>query len=90
MPLVMVTIEMANAQLDIKFLPTARDGRYLCLGGYMFRVNKKVDDLIIWRCTTKNCTSSVSTVNDIPTRVGHNHCHPPIHDCASHLLNLCK
>ena len=42
-----VLFDMANAQTDVTFLPTSRGSRYLCVGGYMYRVNRKKADGII-------------------------------------------
>jgi len=42
---------MANAQLDYEFLPTARNGRYLIVGGYKYRINKRKIVTDVWKCT---------------------------------------
>ncbi|ESO94979.1 hypothetical protein LOTGIDRAFT_160732 [Lottia gigantea] len=53
------------------FVPTKRGGRFLCYDGYMYRVNKKTENMktmtcrINWRCTTKCCSSYVTTIDDV-------------------------
>ena len=64
---------MANAQLDLKFIPTTHGGRYLCLQGYMFRCDKKKATWSYWVCKDKTCPARVSTVDDRITRIGAAH-----------------
>lgn len=61
---------MANAQINVKFITNRRGGRNLAFNGYIYRVNRRTDNKIFWRCTTSGCSASISTENDIPTGFG--------------------
>ncbi|XP_046564156.1 uncharacterized protein LOC124272958 [Haliotis rubra] len=73
---------MANQQLDYKFLPTSRGGRYLVVEGFVFRLNRRRNDAswASWRCQEKTCAATVSTVNDIITKHPSPHNHGPVHN----------
>ncbi|XP_046564345.1 uncharacterized protein LOC124273173 [Haliotis rubra] len=73
---------MANEQLEYKFIPTSRRGRYLCADGYKFRVNRKRNaaSWTSWMCLDKNCTSTISTVDDIITKRPGQHNHGPVNN----------
>ena len=64
-----ITSDMANAQLDYKFIPTSRGGRYLVVNECLFIPSKrKRGEWISWKCVEKDCTSGASTINDIISR----------------------
>ncbi|XP_046558957.1 uncharacterized protein LOC124267998 [Haliotis rubra] len=73
---------MTNQQLDYKFLPTSRGGRYLVVEGFVFRLNRRRNDAswASWRCQEKTCAATVSTVNDIITKHPSPHNHGPVHN----------
>ncbi|XP_046544507.1 uncharacterized protein LOC124254704 [Haliotis rubra] len=56
----------------------ARGGRYLVVGGFMYRVSKRKRDWISWICTAKGCKSTASTTNDIVTMVNDEHNHQTV------------
>ena len=58
---------MANAQINVKFITNRWDN--LAFNG-IYRVNRRTDNKIFWRCTTSGCSASISTENDIPTGFG--------------------
>ena len=49
---------MANAQLDFKFIDSHRDGRILCMQGFMFRCQKTKGNWKSWKCLEKTCRAS--------------------------------
>ena len=66
---------MANAQLQIQFIPSHRGGRILCMHGYMFRCNKTKGTWQSWQCREKNCRARVSTKDDTLVGRGADHNH---------------
>ena len=73
-----ITSDMANAQLDYKFIPTSRGGRYLVVNEYLFIVSKrKKGECVSWKCVEKDCTSRASTISDIISKCPGDHNHQP-------------
>ena len=68
---------MANAQLNVKLINNRKGGHNLALDGFIYRVHRRGEDKVFWRCIKPGCSASLSTFNNIPTGFGrHNHNHP--------------
>ena len=68
---------MANAQLNVKLITNGKGGHNLALDGFIYRVNRRGEDDVFWRCIKLGCSAYLSTFNNIPTGFGRpNHNHP--------------
>lgn len=69
---------MANAQVNVEFIPHARDS-YLVVNGFRYVVKMRrrtnESELVYWKCAVKNCNGTVNTRDNIPTAFpkAHNH-----------------
>lgn len=77
---------MAQADIQITFVPTKRGGRLLVRNGYKFRVNNKKDTWISWKCVERGCLATLCTRNDLISKIGNDHHHPP----AAHTVAVSK
>ena len=71
-----IYITMANAQVNVRYLPNIRGGRFAYFGGHKFKVNRQVDDTCYWTCTTSRCKGSIHTRDDRLLKIGSGHNHP--------------
>jgi len=75
-----IIIVMAEAQIDVKFIPTKRGGNNLEHGGYIYRSNRVKGSRTYWKCTVSGCPATLNTHNDIPVGFGrHRHNHQSDH-----------
>lgn len=68
---------MAAIMTEVKFIATARGGRKLSHQGYLYRVNRRKGEKCWWKCVNTNCTTNVTTLNDMMITHDANHNHPP-------------
>ncbi|KAK3105984.1 hypothetical protein FSP39_010262 [Pinctada imbricata] len=68
---------MAASQVRVEFIETSRGGRHLAWNGYRYRQNNKRDTWISWKCILTTCKATICTRDDIPTKFGRDHNHPP-------------
>ena len=71
---------MANAQLNVKYIINRKVDNNLTFDEYIYRVNRRREDKMFWRCVERSCQAFLSTFNDIPTEFGRQiHNHPADH-----------
>ena len=68
---------MANAQLNVQYIINRKGGHNFTFDGYIYRVNRRREAMVFWRCVERGCQAFLSTFKDIPTGFGRqNHNHP--------------
>lgn len=71
---------MATAQVNVKFITNRRGGQNLAFHGYIYRIHRRTDTKLFWRCTATECSAKLSTENNIPAGFGRQpHTHPADH-----------
>ena len=66
---------MANAQVNIKFIPNFRGGRHLIYLGHNFRVKSTKRDRVHWKCCKTGCPATANTVGDVLSSSNNLHNH---------------
>lgn len=69
---------MANAQVQLSFIPNGRkNGQYLVHAGHKYSIKSqnRTTGRIHWRCSTKDCPSTINTQNNLVTSIGAQHTH---------------
>jgi len=66
---------MANAQVEVQFLDNGRGGFYLIHMGYKFFIKTRRGERCYWRCVDRQCTATITTLDNIPVSVRDDHNH---------------
>lgn len=74
-----ILITMANAQVQISFVPNQRGGNSLVYDGYRFQVKTRRQTRVYWTCHVRQCTAKITTVDNIPASIQNQHNHPAEH-----------
>jgi len=61
---------MAFAQVQVTFIPNNQGTQKLSFNGYLYRMKNNNGERIYWRCTVKDCPTTINTRNNIPTGFG--------------------
>ena len=83
---------MANAQVNVRFVPNGRGGQYLVYLGFKFSIKSRRVNSIHWRCCRKDCTATINTRDNIVTSFGdpHNHEDDSINIRVAEFVSLVK
>jgi len=71
---------MANAQINVRYVPNTRGGESLVHNNYRYQVKNRNGDKVYWRCHVADCRATVNTFMRIPTKFGHEHNHDQLSD----------
>ena len=67
---------MANALLDIRFTTNPFGNQNWIHNRYRFQVKLRRGDRSYWQCSTRICTATINTHNNLLTKVSTHHNHP--------------
>lgn len=68
---------MANALVNVRFIPNTYGGLNLVHLGYKYRIKTRKDNSVHWTCCKKNCPATINTnSNNRVTTYRNIHSHP--------------
>ena len=68
---------MANVQVNLEFIPNKHGGQNLVYQGYKFRIKRRRNANIHWRCCVATCPATINTTDGLITTHRDIHNHPP-------------
>ncbi|KAJ8308781.1 hypothetical protein KUTeg_013655 [Tegillarca granosa] len=70
---------MADAQVQVKFVPNQRGTPSLVHNGFRYNVKQRRNERTYWVCHIRTCPATVNTLNNLITKFGNHHNHAAEH-----------